>query len=83
MEDGESDSDAAPEDIAFTSSREKALQKVRDALNQIGNEKQKLKQKRRNRDDQFREQKVSVLTITFTVFIRIEAPSRIEAPPCF
>ena len=40
------------------SSREKALQKVRDALNQIGNEKQKLKQKRKQRDNKFREQKV-------------------------
>ena len=44
-EQDDSDSDAAPDDITFSSSKEKSLQKVRDALNQIGNEKERKRQK--------------------------------------
>ena len=56
--DDDSGSDAPPDDISFTSSKQKSLQKVRDALNQIGSEKEKLKKKRRLRNERFTEQKV-------------------------
>lgn len=60
---GDTDSDEAPEDLAFSSSKEKALQKVRETLHQIGKEKKRLKHKRKERNEQFIEQKASDTTL--------------------
>lgn len=54
----EEDDDEVPEAVSFSSSREAALQQMKTALQQIGQNKQKLKDKRRQIDEQFKIQKV-------------------------
>lgn len=57
-EEGEEDDDEVPEAVSFSSGREAALQQMKTALQQIGQNKQKLKDKRRQIDEQFKIQKV-------------------------
>lgn len=54
----EEDDDEVPEAVSFSSGREAALQQMKTALQQIGQNKQKLKDKRRQIDEQFKIQKV-------------------------
>uniref|UniRef100_K1S0Y7 Protein rogdi n=1 Tax=Magallana gigas TaxID=29159 RepID=K1S0Y7_MAGGI len=56
-EEGEEDDDEVPEAVSFSSGREAALQQMKTALQQIGQNKQKLKDKRRQIDEQFKIQK--------------------------
>ena len=55
------DSDAAPDDVAFSHSKADALRKVKDALTTIGKEKERQRQKRRQKDDQYKDQKVGTI----------------------
>lgn len=52
-----SDSDEAPDDIGFTTSKEQALETLRGAADLIRQEKLKTKEKRRKRQEKFAEQK--------------------------
>ena len=56
----DSDSDGPPDNLAFSSSKEKSLQKFRETLSQIGSQKDKLKQRRKQRNERFAEQKVII-----------------------
>ena len=58
VQSGGSDSDEAPDDVTFADSKKQVLQKVREAVQQIGKEKDKLKQKRRHKEDTYKQQKV-------------------------
>lgn len=53
----DSDEDAAPEAVSFTSGKESALQRMRQVMHQIDSEKIAIKLKRRHIDQQFKEQK--------------------------
>lgn len=56
MSDYESDNDA-PESVSFSQSRTEALQKIQDASKSAKEEKLKLKEKRKKRDEIFKAQK--------------------------
>jgi len=53
----ESDSDAAPDDVTFEASRMSVLSKVKQAVDHINKEKEKLRTKRRQKQDQYTTQK--------------------------
>ena len=57
-EEEDEDDDEIPESVSFSSGREAALHQMKTALQQIGQNKQKLKEKRRQMDEQFKLQKV-------------------------
>ncbi|XP_078336942.1 uncharacterized protein LOC111132418 [Crassostrea virginica] len=56
-EEEDEDDDEIPESVSFSSGREAALHQMKTALQQIGQNKQKLKEKRRQMDEQFKLQK--------------------------
>nr|XP_022335929.1 uncharacterized protein LOC111132418 [Crassostrea virginica] len=56
-EEEDEDDDEFPESVSFSSGREAALHQMKTALQQIGQNKQKLKEKRRQMDEQFKLQK--------------------------
>jgi len=56
------DSDAAPDDVTFEAGRTQVLSKVKDALQQISREKEKLRTKRRQKDVQFKTQKIQKMS---------------------
>ncbi len=60
MSESDSDSDDAPDDVAFSDSKVSVLQKVKDAVNQIEKDKQKLKQQRKQKEEKYKQQKVEI-----------------------
>jgi hypothetical protein len=55
----EEDDDDVPEAVSFSTGREAALHQMKTALQQIGQNKEKLKEKRRQINEQNKLQKVS------------------------
>lgn len=53
----EYESDEAPESVSFSQSKTEALQKIQDASKSAKEERQKLKEKRKKRDEIFKAQK--------------------------
>lgn len=76
----ESDSDSAPEDVDFLSSKSTALQQAKDATQQIGLEKAKQKDKRKKQDTLFKEQKVRKVfnLLTFDCYCNRAEPPQLE-----
>ena len=56
----ESDSDSAPEDVDFVSSKANALQRAKNVRQQLEEEKTKQKDKRKKLDSLYKQQKVCV-----------------------
>lgn len=53
-----SDTDSEPDDVGFGESKEKTLQRVKQATDQIQSSKNRIKLKRKEREDLYKRQKV-------------------------